>query len=75
MEAELSSDIGVGVTSWLITGLRIQELQYVLHVSMYSMYNLLQNNPGHLYLKTGQKALRGATLGNVPKTWGIEATN
>jgi hypothetical protein len=31
MERELSSGSGIGITSWLITGLRIQELQYVFH--------------------------------------------
>jgi hypothetical protein len=30
MEAELSSDSGIGVTSCLIMGLKIQELQLVL---------------------------------------------
>ena len=34
MERELSSDSGIGVTSWLITGINIQELQYVRHSSM-----------------------------------------
>jgi len=33
MEAELSSNSGVGVTSWLMMGLKIQELQFVLYSS------------------------------------------
>jgi len=34
MEAELSSEIGIGITSWLIKGIKIQELQYVPHSAM-----------------------------------------
>jgi len=36
MERELSSDSGIGITSWLITGLRIQELQYVFRTLLYN---------------------------------------
>jgi ribosome biogenesis SPOUT family RNA methylase Rps3 len=76
MEAELSSDSGIGITSWLIKGLRIQELQFVHYPSfVYKEHNLLQNNPSRFYSKTGQKALPGATVRNFPATRGIEATN
>lgn len=39
MEGELSSETGIGVTTWLTTGLKIQELQYVINLYTCKLYN------------------------------------
>jgi ribosome biogenesis SPOUT family RNA methylase Rps3 len=76
MEAELSSDSGIGITSWLIKGLRIQELQFVHYPCIvYKEHNLLQNNSSCFYPKTGEEAFRGATGRHLRATREIEATN